>query len=263
MPTNKRGVNDKKVSFMRLLLLLATLIVMPTSYAQALNLDELLHHIDQLWRGQSSHTLMTMSVHTQHYQRTMQLEAWSKGTEHSLVIIREPVKDRGIATLKVQNHIWNYLPKINRVTKVPASMMAGSWMGSHFTNDDLVKENTFVQDFDAQLSFSGERKGRLIYEITAIPHADAAVVWGKVVILIAQDNLMPLQNFYFDESGQLIRTLHFSDPQLINGKVVPMRLTLQPEDKPEESTLIQYQSIRFGLPLEDQFFSLQNLKSRR
>lgn len=231
--------------------------------AAAIEVDELIHHIDKLWRGETSHATMSMTVKTRRYQRSMTMEAWSRGKDYSLVVIRQPVKDRGIATLKVTENIWNYLPKINRVTKVPSSMMSGSWMGSHFTNDDLVKESTFEDDFTSKITFQGQRNGIDIYEITSVPKEDAAVVWGKVVMQIEQKNLSPLRALYYDEEGLLIRTLIFDQPRKIDNRIVPMRLTLQPEDKAEESTVIVYQDIVFEVPLDEAFFSLQNLQRRR
>ncbi|OIO68010.1 MAG: outer membrane lipoprotein-sorting protein [Zetaproteobacteria bacterium CG12_big_fil_rev_8_21_14_0_65_55_1124] len=231
--------------------------------AHAMQVEELIHHIDELWRGETSRANMTMTVKTRRYERSMTLEAWSRGKEYSLVVIREPVKDRGIATLKVIGNIWNYLPKINRVTKVPSSMMSGSWMGSHFTNDDLVKESTYEDDYNSSITFEGKRDGKLIYEISSLPKPNAAVVWGKVVMEIDQQTLAPYRARYFDEEGALIRTLSFDQDRTIDGRAVPMRLSLQPEDKPEESTVILYQDIRFGVPLEAGFFSLQNLQKRR
>jgi len=231
--------------------------------AQAIEIEELVRHIDRLWRGETSHAVMSMTVKTRRYERSMTMEAWSRGKEYSMVMIREPVKDRGIATLKVKENIWNYLPKINRVTKVPSSMMSGSWMGSHFTNDDLVKESTFEDDYDSSISFAGERDGRQIYEITSLPKPDAAVVWGKVVMEVEQQTLAPYRAVYYDEEEILIRTLTFDQAVTIDGRSVPMRLSLQPEDKPDESTVIRYDSIEFGVPLEAGFFSLQNLQQRR
>ncbi len=231
--------------------------------AQGMEVEELIRHIDRLWRGETSHATMSMTVKTRRYERTMTMEAWSRGKDYSLVVIREPVKDRGIATLKVEENIWNYLPKINRVTKVPASMMGGSWMGSHFTNDDLIKESTFEDDYTSQISFEGERDGKAIYEVTSLPKPDAAVVWGKVVMTIDQQSLAPLQALYYDEEGALVRTLSFEQHEQIEGRTIPMRLSLQPEDKPDESTVIVYHDIEFGVPLEESFFSLQNLKQRR
>ncbi len=231
--------------------------------AQAIQVDELIRHIDELWRGETSQAVMTMTVKTRRYQRSMTMEAWSRGKDYSLIVIRQPVKDRGIATLKVKENIWNYLPKINRVTKVPSSMMSGSWMGSHFTNDDLVKESTYEDDYDSSISFEGERDGKAIYEVTSLPKPNAAVVWGKVVMEIEQKTLAPYRALYYDEEGVLIRTLTFDQLQKIDGREVPMRMSLQPEDKPEESTVITYQSIDFGVPLEPSFFSLQSLQQRR
>jgi len=230
------------------ILMLAWLCMMPS--ARAVEVDDLIKHIDALWRGETSRAVMTMTVQTRRYQRTMTMEAWSRGKDYSLVVIREPVKDRGIATLKVENNIWNYLPKINRVTKVPSSMMSGSWMGSHFTNDDLVKESTYEDDYDSSVTFEGERDGKEIYEVTSLPKPDAPVVWGKVVMEIEQRTLAPYRARYYDEEGVLIRTLIFDQQQKIGERIVPMRLSLKPEDKPDESTVILYRDIEFGVPLE-------------
>jgi outer membrane lipoprotein-sorting protein len=242
------------------LLLLGLAVAEP---AQAIEVGALIRHIDRLWRGDTSHATMTMTVKTRRYQRSMTLEAWSRGKDYSLIVIRDPVKDRGIATLKVRENIWDYLPKINRVTKVPSSMMSGSWMGSHFTNDDLVKESTFEDDYDSHITFEGSRDGRSIYELTSIPKPNAAVVWGKVVMEIDQQTLAPYRAFYYDEEGTLIRTLSFDQDKKIGERVVPMRMRLQPQDKPDESTVITYRSIEFGVPLEAAFFSLQSLQKRR
>lgn len=230
---------------------------------QAIEVGELIRHIDSLWRGETSQTTMTMTVKTNRYERTMTMEGWSRGKDYSLVVIREPVKDRGIATLKVEDNIWNYLPKINRVTKVPSSMMSGSWMGSHFTNDDLVKDSSFEDDYVSTITFEGTRDGRDIYELTSIPKPDAAVVWGKVVMLVEQKTLAPFTNVYYDEEGTLIRTMTLDQFREVDGRVIPMRMVLQPQDKPDESTVIVYDEITFGIPLEASFFSLQSLQRRR
>jgi len=242
---------------------LGALLLIATAPASAITVDELVQHIDRLWHGETSQATMTMEVKTQRYQREMQLEAWSLGKDYSLVVIEKPIKDRGIATLKVEENIWNYLPKIDRVTKIPSSMMSGSWMGSHFTNDDLVRESYFEDDYQSTITFEGERDNRAIYELTAIPRPEAPVVWGRVVLEIDQDTLAPISTRYFDEAGELVRTMTFDQVERIDGRFVPMRLTLQPEDKPNESTVITYEEIAFGVPLERSFFSLRNLERRR
>ena len=239
-------------------------ILISTSCAQvpvfAIEVSEIIQHIDELWRGETSRANMSMTVKTRRYQRSMTMEAWSMGQEYSLIVIRKPIKDKDIATLKVERNIWNYLPKINRVTKVPSSMMSGSWMGSHFTNDDLVRESTFIKDYLSEITFEGKRDGTMVYEITSIPLRDAAVVWGKVEILVDQQSLAPIRSLYYDEDGLLVRTISFDQLQQIDNRIVPMRMSLQPEDKPAESTVIVYNEIEFGVPLEQEFFSLRNLK---
>lgn len=223
----------------------------------------LMRHIDRIWRSDSSRATLSMTVKTARYERNMKLEAWSKGKEKSLIIIRAPKKDRGIATLKVDRNIWNYLPKINRITKIPPSMMSGSWMGSHFTNDDLVREHTYEDDYTSVISFKGARGQRNIYEVVATPKPDAPVVWGKVVMEIDKDKVTPIIASYFDEEGRRVRTMRFNEIRKIGARYVPMTLTLTPEEKPGESTTVQYENIDFDLPIRDDIFSLQNLKTAR
>ena len=229
--------------------------------AQAPDVSALVRQVDRLWRGDSSHAVMSMTVKTRHYQRKMTMESWSEGKEKSLVVIRAPKKDRGVATLKVDSNIWNYLPKINRVTKIPPSMMMGSWMGSHFTNDDLVRENTYEEDFINTLGFSGERNGVKIHEVISIPKDNAAVIWGKVLLVILQDSLLPLRAEYFDEEGQMVRVLRFEDHRRMGGRLLPARLVLVPMDKPDEHTTVIYEDIEFEVNAPVDLFSLRRLRT--
>ncbi len=260
-----KGVHFRLLSKVSLLscLLLGVLLYGPAYADNDADLVKLIKHIDELWRGETSHATMQMQVKTSRYQRDMTMEAWSRDTDYSLVTIRNPVKDRGISTLKVKQNIWNYLPKIGRVIKVPSSMMSGSWMGSHFTNDDLVRESSFTADYSTSMTFQGERNARQIYELTAIPKPDAAVVWGKVVLTIDKQTMAPLKILDYDEANRLVRTMVLDQFKRIANKVVPMRMTLNLKNKPGESTTITYKDIEFGVPLEPSFFSLQNLRNRR
>lgn len=225
--------------------------------------NALMRHIDRLWRSNSSYAVMSMLVVTDRYERRMEMEAWSLDKDKSLIIIKAPKKDKDIATLKVENNIWNYLPKIDRISKIPASMMSGAWMGSHFTNDDLVKENTFEDDFTSVISFQGLRDQQSIIEITSTPKTDAAVVWGKVITEIDRHNLSPLRAVYYDENNQQVRQLIFDQPKIINGNTVPMRMSLIPSNKPGEQTIVTYHQLEFDVPLTQDIFTLQNLQKRR
>ena len=258
-----KRLNLRGTQGIRRFLLLTSLSVFCGCASAATDLKAILDHVDELWRGNASHTSMTMTVSTKHYNRNMTLEGWSLGEEKALVVIKAPKKDKGIATLKSDENVWNFLPKINRVTKVPASMMSGSWMGSHFTNDDLVKESALSDDYDRSLTFEGERKGNNVYEVTLIPHDDAPVVWGKVIVTIEQETFVPIEILYFDEDFSLKRTMTFGDNKKVGNKIIPHTLTLVPMDKPDESTVIRYQTIDFSVQINERFFSLQNLKNKR
>lgn len=206
---------------------------------------------------------MSMEVVTEHWKRTLTMEAWSLGADYSLVRVTAPTKEAGTATLKSDKDIWNYLPKVDRTVKIPASMMSGSWMGSHFTNDDLVKDSRLIDHYDTELSFDGERDGVRIWEFTLTPKPEAPVVWGHIEYEVRQADTMPLSARYFDEDGEIARTMEFTDFLTFDGRLVPSVMNMYPADKPGERTTLRYQALEFDVGLEPSFFSLQSLKRRR
>jgi len=247
----------KTISLLASLLLAAAAAAGPADDPSA---RELLDKVDDLWRGDSSHGKMSMKVVTEHYTREMTIEQWTKGKEQSLMRILAPRKEKGTATLKAGDNIWNYLPKVKRVIKVPSSMMGGAWMGSHFTNDDLVRESRMADDYTFATSFRGERDGAKIVELTLMPKENAAVVWGKVVVTIRDADLMPLKILYYDEDLELARTMTFEDVKALGGRKLPARTKMVPQDKPNEFTEFVVHEIEFDVKLKDSMFSLRNLQ---
>ena len=224
---------------------------------------EIIDRVDRLLRGESSRGLVEMEIRTEHWARALSMEVWSLGTEHSLVRVTDPPREAGTATLKAGQEVWNYLPRVDRTIKVPASLMMGAWMGSHFTNDDLVKESRIVEDYDIEIAFEGPRDGVPVYEFSLTPKPEAPVVWGRIVEEVRKDDLMPVWVRYYDEDGALVRTLTFSDFRTMGGRLVPATMTVVPTDKPDESTVLRYHELEFDIALDEGFFSLRNLRARR
>lgn len=220
--------------------------------------EELLNATDDIQRGSSSIGVIEMHVKTARYERTMRMKAWSEGTEKSLIVIEAPAKDAGIATLKVDDNIWNYLPKVDRTMKVPAGMMSGSWMGSHFSNDDLVKENRLADEFKSEITARPEN-GEGNWVIKLVPNPDAPVVWGSLVVTVSEARL-PVSIEYFEEDGTLARTMTYSDVRDIGGRDIPATMTLIPADKPDEMTQIKYIELDFDAEVPASTFTLQALK---
>jgi outer membrane lipoprotein-sorting protein len=188
------------------------------------------------------------------------MRVWSEGTDKALIKVTAPAKEAGTVTLKTGDEIWNYLPKIDRTIRVPTSMMMASWMGSHFTNDDLVKDSRLIRDYDIAVEFSGQRDGAEVWEFTLTPRPEAAVVWGKIVLQVRQRDFMPTWAKYYGEDGGQRRTMRFSDYTMMGGRLVPATTTVVPADKPDESTVITYQRLAFDVRLPPATFALGALK---
>ncbi len=233
-----------------------------STYADASNLNprKILESVDDIYRSNTSHGILTLAVTTTNWQRTLTLEQWSKGKNKHLIKVLKPKKEKDLATLRVDTNVWNYMPKVKKVVKIPSSMMSSSWMGSHFSNDDLVKQSRMVKDYDYSTSFEGIRDGIDIVEITCVPKMNAAVVWGKVEVIVYKEDFIPLRLIYYDEDLNLSRKLEFSNIQIIDNKKIPLKMQMVPENEPGESTTIQWKEIKFDLTISDDFFSLRKLQ---
>ncbi|MBN2798156.1 MAG: outer membrane lipoprotein-sorting protein [Deltaproteobacteria bacterium] len=223
------------------------------------SIEELLQSTDDVTRGESSVAVIEMHVKTNRYERTMRMQSWSQGTERTLIRILEPAKDAGIATLKVDDNMWNYLPKVDRTIKVPAGMMGGNWMGSHFSNDDLVKENRLSEDFVAALTGRPADTPEGVYVISLTPKPETPVVWGQIIAKVRPDR-MPVEIVYLDEEMAPVRTMSFSDYRDFDGRMAPAVMTLVPADSPEEFTKVTYISLDFHTEIPASTFTLQGLR---
>ena len=191
------------------------------------------------------------------------MKGWSLGQEYSLILITSPARDRGTATLKRDKEIWNWQPSIDRVVKLPPSMMMQSWMGSDFTNDDLVRESSIVYDYTHELAGDTIINGRDTYKLLLIPKEDAPVVWGKILAYITKEDYIQMLIKYYDEDGYLINTMILSEIKEMGGRSIPTLLEMIPADEEGHKTVIEYQEIAFDIDLKPQFFSIQNMKRIR
>ncbi len=223
-------------------------------------LEELLNGVDDVQRGEGSHARVSMHVKTKRWDRTLVMESWSQGEDKSLIKILSPAKEAGTATLMVDDNIWNYLPKVDRTMKVPAAMGSGSWMGSHFTNNDLVRSSRLADDFTYTLKEEPKADGGGHWVIECIPKEDAPVVWGKVVVQVRGSDRIPDEITYWDEDGAVVRTMAFEEVRDIGGRKVPMRMRLTPADEPGEFTEVTYESLEFTADLPASTFTLQSLR---
>ncbi len=240
-------------------LLLSGLQATPVQ-AEKLSARQILDRMDDLYRGDSGKGVMSMAVTTKHWQRTLKMRFWSQGKDHSLVRVISPKKEKGTATLRVKNDIWNYLPKVKRVIKLPSSMMSASWMGSHFTNDDLVKESRMADDYTYTISFEGQRGSKEVIELDCRPKPEAAVVWGKVLVVVSRKSYLPVEVQYFDEDMKLARTMLFEKPGDLGGRQIPTQIRMVPQDKPGEFTLVIYHQVEFDVKHPSGLFSLRTLQ---
>ena len=214
---------------------------------------------DTLW-SDSNHSLFTMRIETEYWARELNLEAWMNRPEKALIRIHSPKKEAGIGSLRIGDAMWNYLPKVDRTIKIPPSMMLQPWMGSNFSNDDLVKESSFVDDYTHEVTGSGEIDGITVYHVVSTPKPNAPVVWSRLEFQIREDSI-PVAMTYYGERGKAIKTMTYSAIDFLGGRQLPTRWTMKDEANPESRTVIEIESIEFNLPLEDDLFTLRRLRN--
>lgn len=222
---------------------------------------DIIKKADEKMRGtESAVTEMTITIVRPKWSREMTLKSWSKGEELSLSLIKSPAKEKGITFLKRNKEIWNWMPSIERTIKLPPSMMMQSWMGTDFTNDDLVRESSTLNDYDQKIVGDSTILERKCWKIQLDPKPDAPVVWGKLVIFIDQQDFIQLRSEMYDEDGYLINILNSSDIKEMGGKLVAAKMTMIPVEEPGNETIMTFTSMEFDVPLEESFFSTSNMK---
>jgi outer membrane lipoprotein-sorting protein len=231
--------------------------------AYAETATEIVRKSDEKMQGLSSYSEMTMQIVRPNWTRTMSMKAWSKGSDNSLVLVTDPAQDRGSSSLKRGKEMWSWVPRIERIIKVAPSMLGQSWMGSDFTNDDLINQSSIVVDYTHEVLKEENFDGVRTWIIEARPKPNAPVVWGKLIIWISQGEYNQRKVEFYDEFDELINTMSTYDIQELDGRRLPVRQEMQPADKPDQKTVIILHRAQFDFDISDDFFSLQNMKELR
>jgi len=226
----------------------------------AQNVDDIVKKADEKMRGTSSQGEFTMIIQRPTWKREISMKNWTLGNEYSLVYITAPAKEKGQVFLKRQKEMWNWVPNIERMIKIPPSMMMQSWMGSDFTNDDLVRESSLIKDYQKKL-LGEEKLGEYnCYKVELIPNDDAPVVWGMILMWVSKNEYHWLKAEYYDEDGILVNTEIMSDVKMMDDREMPTRMEMIPADKPGQKTIMIFNKIKFNIKIDESFFSQQNMK---
>ncbi len=228
-----------------------------SSEAQAL---KIVRTIDNLYRTSGSYAQLSMEVITPDWQRTLALRAWSKGLDKTFIRIVEPKKEAGVGTLRIGSEMWNYLPNTDKIIKIPPSMMMSSWMGSDFTNDDLVKEYTFVNDFTFRMITPEDAQADLAY-VECRPKPGVPIVWDKIIVAVRPSDDLPVWEKFYDEKGRVARLMTYREIKTFGRRTIPSVMEMIPQGKQGYKTALRYRDVQFDLALADGLFSLRNLQS--
>ena len=232
------------------------------SRAADVDVKAIVKGMDELYRSETSQTNMEMQIVTPHWERTLALEVWTQGMDKTFILITSPKKEKGVATLRIGNEMWNYLPKTNKVMKVPPSMMMGSWMGSDFTNDDLVKESSMLDDYTYERITPADAQPDHLY-IQLLPKEDSPIVWGKLIVAVRASDRVPVWQHFYDETGRLTRVMNFKEIKAFDGKTIPSVMEMIPQNKEGHKTVVRFVDAAFDKQIDEKVFTRRNLQRRR
>jgi outer membrane lipoprotein-sorting protein len=231
---------------------------------QDLTPKEIVRKADEKFNGEKTSTsLIAMTIVRPTWERTIEFKNWTSGKEYALTLITAPAKDKGQSFLKRQNEMWSWNPTISRLIKLPPSMMSQGWMGSDYTNDDILKESSVVNDYDHNIIGEEELDGRICYLIKLVAKEDAAVIWGHQLRWIDKKDYLFVKSELYDEDGYLVRTETGSEIKSMDGRLIPTRIELIPAEEEDQMTIIEIREIEFNREIKDSFFSQQNMKRVR
>ena len=233
------------------------------SYLFAQDAKEIVRKANELIRSKGSFSQVRMKVIKPDWSREMEMKVWALEPDYSLLLITKPAKNKGYVTLKRKKEVWNWIPTVHRVIKIPPSMMLQSWMGSDFTNDDLVRQSSIVDDYTHKIIGSEPMEGYDCYKIQLTPKPEAGVVWGKIITWISKKGYIQLKADYYDEDGILIKSMLGSKVKKMGGRTIPTYWEMIPVNKPGQKTVLEYLDIKFNVKHKTSFFSQQNMKRVR
>ena len=226
------------------------------------DVETIIKKIDQLYRSETSEAEIEMHIVTPNWERTLAMTIWSKGMKKTFIRITAPKKEQGVATLRIGNEMWNYLPKTNKVMKIPPSMMMGSWMGSDFTNDDLVRESSMLDDYTYQFVTPEDASPDHIY-VQLTPKEDSPIVWGKIIAAVQSSDYLPVWQRFYDEKGNLMRVMNFKEIKTFGDKIAPSVMEMTPQNKEGHKTVVRWLNATFDGDIDDKIFTRRNLQKRR
>jgi outer membrane lipoprotein-sorting protein len=244
-------------------ILILSFVLLHILNAHARDPREIISRMDKNMRGDAFYSEMTMETVRPRYTREIGLKSWNLGNDFSLIYVTAPARDQGTAFLKRGNEIWNYVPNIDRTVKMPPSMMSQSWMGSDFSNDDLVRGVSTVEDYSHKLLRSESADGHECYVIELIPHPETPVVYEKVIYWVSKQHYLPIRVKNYDEHEELASTIHFREIKKMGGKLIPSIMEMVPADKPGHRTILTTHKADYNISLNQNFFSQQNLRDVR
>ena len=249
-------------------MLFGALILLSAGSLRAVEFDSTLarriaEHVDTLTRGKSNYGTYRMKVVRPDWSRSMSMRSWERGKDLSFIEVTEPAKEAGTAFLKREGQMWTWLPDIERTVKIPPSMMMDSWMGSDFTNDDLLHESSLADDYTYTVIALDTLDTFQAYVVELKPRPEAPVVWDKILIWVRVNDFMPLQEEYYDEKGRKIRTMYFKDIGLVGGRNIPKRFVLEPHLKQGQRTEFEIIEVEFNARVPDRMFTRQHLERSR
>ena len=231
---------------------------MKSVYAQ--NAKEIVQKADDKRMGATSQSTIHLTIIRPKWKREMTLKTWTKGKQYLMILISNPARDKGTVFLKRDKEFWNWVPRIERNVKLPPSAMAQAWMGSDFSNDDLVKMSSMVEDYDHKLLGEEELNGNMAYKIEMIPKEESAVVWGKIITWIHKKEMLFLKTEYYDEDDELVNTILGKNIRMMGVRTVTAMLEIIPAGEPGNKTMLVYENLIFNEEITDAFFSLRNMK---
>jgi outer membrane lipoprotein-sorting protein len=232
--------------------------------AQSLSATEIIKRADEKFKGeQSGYSVMTMTIVRPTWQRTVEFKSWAKEDDYALTLITAPSREKGQSFLKRKNEMWSWNPSINRLIKLPPSMMSQGWMGSDYTNDDILRESSVVDDYSH--SFEGEEtiNGQQCFKIKLTAKEDADILWGSQIWWVDKKEFIVLKAELYDEDGYLVRTETASDLKIMDGRLLPTLIELVPAETEGQKTILKIIEMKFNLKMEESFFSQQNMKTVR
>jgi len=237
------------------------LSALPTgAQTDQLSADEILDAEDRNMISEMKIVKSRMIVHGRRGDRTVSSQSWIRGEDRAFTEYLSPAREKGTKMLRLENNLWTYSPRSDRVIQISGHMLRQSVMGSDLSYEDMMEQDKLTEVYEAIIEGSELIDDRDCWRLL-LTGKEEGLAYQIRKIWVDKEWYVPLMEKRYGHSGKLLKSTKLSDIINVDGRRYPGRILFKDELKSgSRGTEWIIDEIEFDVDIPDIKFSKASLK---